>query len=69
VYGWDTFVLLKHLLDQGVPKAAIARQLGVSRRILYHWIATGQVERDLSAPVESRWNDPISLSTCAFGFP
>jgi len=48
VYGWERLVLLKHLLDQGLSKAAIARQLGVSRRSIYHWITTGQLERDLS---------------------
>lgn len=50
MYGWDTLVLLKHLLAQGLSKAAIAERLGVSRRIVYHWITTGQLERDLSAP-------------------
>jgi transposase len=50
VYGWDTLVLLKHLLEQGLPKSAIAERLGVSRRVVYHWITTGQLERDLSAP-------------------
>jgi transposase len=54
VYGWDKFVLLKHLIDQGVKKTAIARQLGVSRRLVYHWIETGQMERDLSDPIEAR---------------
>jgi transposase len=48
VYGWERLVLLKHLLDQGLAKAAIARQLGVSRRLVYHWIATGQLDRDLT---------------------
>ncbi len=48
MYGWERLVLLKHLLDQGLSKAAIARQLGVSRRSVYLWIATGQLERDLT---------------------
>lgn len=48
MYGWERLVLLRHLLDQGLAKAAIARQLGVSRRLVYHWIATGQVDRDLA---------------------
>jgi transposase len=41
-------VVLQHLLDEGLSKAAIARQLGVSRRIVYYWLASGQVERDLA---------------------
>jgi len=49
VYGWDTLVLLKHYLDEGLSKAAIARRLGVSRRVVHYWIASGQLERDLDA--------------------
>ena len=48
MYGWERLVLLKHLLDHSLSKAAIARQLGVSRRLVYHWIATGQLDRDLT---------------------
>lgn len=48
MYGWERLVLLKHLLDQGLSQTAIARQLGVSRRSVCHWIATGQLERELS---------------------
>lgn len=49
MYSRDTLVLLKHLLESGQPKAAIARELGISRRLVYHLIETGQLERDLSA--------------------
>jgi hypothetical protein len=48
VYGWERLVLFKHLLDHGLSKSAIARQLGVSRRSVYHWLATGQLDRDLT---------------------
>lgn len=48
MYGWERLVLLIHLLDQGLSKSAIARQLGVSRRTVHSWITTGQLERDLS---------------------
>jgi transposase len=50
VYGWDTLVLLQHLLDDGLSKTAIARRLGVSRRVIYHWIASAQLTRDVDAP-------------------
>ena len=50
MYGWDTLVLLQHLLDEGLSKTAIAQRLGVSRRVIYHWIATGQLTRDVEAP-------------------
>ncbi len=36
VFGWDTLVLLKHLLDEGLTKTDIAKRLGVSRRVIHH---------------------------------
>jgi transposase len=42
-------VLLQHLLDDGLSKTAIAQRLGVSRRVIYHWLATGQLTRDVDA--------------------
>ena len=54
MYGWDTLVLLKHLLEQGLSKTAIAERLGVSRRVVYHWIQTGQLDRDADAPPRAR---------------
>lgn len=47
MYGWDSLVLLQHLLDEGLSKTAIAQRLGVSRRVVHHWIATGQLRRDV----------------------
>lgn len=48
MYGWERLVLLKHLLEEGLKKTAIAERLGVSRRVVHHWIKTGQLELDLS---------------------
>jgi len=42
-----TRVLLRHYLEQGVGKAELARRFGVSRRTVYNWIGTGQLDRDL----------------------
>jgi transposase len=62
MYSRDTLVLLKHLLESGQPKAAIARELGISRRLVYHLIATGQVERDVaSAAPRQRAQAPPKL--------
>ncbi len=41
MYGWERRVLLRHYLEQGLTKTAIAERVGVSRRTLYHWLATG----------------------------
>jgi transposase len=54
VYGWEFLVLLKHLLEQGLPKTAIAERLGVSRRVIYKWLASGQLDRDVSDPPPPR---------------
>lgn len=48
MYRWETLVLLKHLLESGQSKAAIAREVGISRRLLYHLIKTGQLDRDVA---------------------
>ncbi len=45
--GREKRVLLRHYLEQGLNKAAIARDLGISRRTVYHWIRTGQLDREL----------------------
>lgn len=43
---WETRVLLVHYLEQGLSKAAIARQVGIDRRTVYRWIAAGELEPD-----------------------
>jgi transposase len=45
--GRERRVLLRHYLEQGMDKTAIARDLGISRRTVYHWIETGQLDREL----------------------
>jgi len=46
--GWKRRILLKDYLEQGMTKTAVAEKFGVSRRTVYHWIKTGQLDRDLS---------------------
>ena len=45
-------VLLRHYLEQGLPKAEIARQLGISRETIYAMIRDGELDRD---PLEARY--------------
>jgi len=47
VIGRETRVLLRHYLEQGLSKAAVARLAGVSRRTVHRWIAAGQLDREL----------------------
>lgn len=49
MYGWEPRVLLRHYLEQGLSKTAIAERLGISRRTLHYWLATGQLDRPLDA--------------------
>ena len=49
--GREKRVLLRHYLEQGMTKAAIARHVGVSHDTIYCWIATGQLDRDLDEEV------------------
>ena len=66
MYGWDTLVLLRHLIDEGLSKTAIARRLGVSRRVVYYWLATDQLDRDLSQPPPARHPKPRATKLDAY---
>ncbi len=46
MYGTEKHVLLRHYLEQGMSKAAMARDLGVDRRTIYRWIEAGELDRD-----------------------
>ena len=60
MYMREKRVLLRHYLEHGVAKAELARRLCVSRRTIYHWTATGQVDRDLDEePVRYRPRPPV----------
>jgi len=51
--GREARVLLRHYLEQGMSKAAVARKFGVSERTVYRWIESGQLDRALdNEPVE-----------------
>ena len=43
--GKEKRVLLRHYLEQGMPKAEIARHLKISRRTVYNWIEAGELDR------------------------
>jgi transposase-like protein len=42
-------MLLRHYLEQGASKSALARRLGVSRDAIHWWIRAGGFDRDLDA--------------------
>jgi transposase len=47
--GRETQMLLRHYLEQGTSKSALARRLGISRDTIHRWIRAGDLERDLDA--------------------
>lgn len=59
-------VLLRHCLEQGPKKTELAEKLGMSRRTVYQWIETQQLDRELddeavhytSQPLVTKWIDP-----------
>jgi transposase len=40
-------MLLRHYLEQGASKSALARQFGISRDTIHRWIRSGDLDRDL----------------------
>lgn len=62
---WETRVLLVHYLEQGLSKAAIARQVGIDRRTVYRWLDAGALELDsetgLLPKAERRAPQPCKL--------
>src|SRR5579862_1840588 len=56
----ETRVLLRHYLEQGLSKSELAKRFGISRRTVYHWIETGQLDRDLDTQeVRYRARPPV----------
>src|SRR3954466_4182936 len=47
MFGRETRMLLRHYLEQGTSKSALARQLGVSRDTIHRWIREGDFDRDV----------------------
>jgi transposase-like protein len=49
VYGSERHVLLRHYLEAGLTKTAIAQRLGLDRSTIYRWLRAGALDRDLDA--------------------
>lgn len=47
--GSEGRVLLRHYVEQGLTKTAIAERLGINRRTIQRWIEAGELDRDLDA--------------------
>jgi transposase len=61
MYSRERRVLLRHYLEQGVGKTELARRFGVSRRTVYYWIETAQLDREVDdAAVIYKPRPPVS---------
>ena len=49
MFGRETRMVLRHYLEQGTSKSALARKLGVHRDTIHRWIRDGDLDRDLDA--------------------
>jgi hypothetical protein len=47
MYGREKRVLLREYLQDGWSKTELATKLGIGRRTIHYWIATGQLDREL----------------------
>ena len=50
MYQTQQIALVRELLDRGVSKAQVARQLQISRRVIYHWLSAGFLDATYDAP-------------------
>ena len=67
MFGRETRMLLRHYLEQGTSKSAMARQLGVSRDTIHRWIRAGDLDRALDAePVRYGPRAPASTKLDAY---
>jgi transposase len=56
----ETRMLLRHYLEQGMSKRALARKFGISPDTLYRWIRDGDLDRDLDErPVQYGPRPPV----------
>jgi transposase len=67
MHGQEKRMLLRHYLEQGVPKRALARQLGVSHDTIYRWIKEGELDRDIDGdPPQYGPRAPVPTKLDAF---
>ena len=61
MFGRETRMLLRHYLEHGTSKSALARELGVSRDTIHRWMRSGDLDRDLDdTPVRYGPRRPIA---------
>ena len=59
MHGWEQRVLVKHYLEQGLSKSALAERVGVSRRTLYYWLDSGQLDRPIAWSLSANMSETL----------
>jgi transposase len=60
-------VLLRHYLEQGLSKVEVAARLGISRRTVYYWVNSGQLDREIDdEPVRYKPRPAVARKVDAF---
>src|SRR6185295_15751932 len=63
MFGRETRMLLRHYLEQGTSKSALAQRLGVSRDTIHRWIRAGDLDRE---PVRYGPRTPVATKLEAY---
>lgn len=58
--GWESRVLLRHYLEEGLSQTEIAELLGMNRKTVARWIQGGELDRDLDEPVRYKSRPPVA---------
>ena len=67
MFGRETRMLLRHYLERGTSKSALARKLGVHRDTIHRWIREGELDRDLDdEPVRYGPRRPVPTKLDAY---
>ena len=65
--GREKRMLLRHYLEEGLSKSAIARKLEISRDTIHRLIRTGELDRDLDAePVRYKARAPVATKLAPY---
>jgi transposase len=57
--GWESRVLFRHYLEEGLSKTAVAERLGISRKTVTRWIRLGELDRDMDELPRYRPRPPV----------
>jgi hypothetical protein len=67
MFGREIRMLLRHYLEHGTSKSALARKLGVHRDTIHRWIREGELDRDLDdEPVRYGPRRPVPTKLDAY---